>query len=441
VTIGTLEALFAALRDAGATRVLAKRLAENDNSKQQVYLGGGFSALNLLPFGEVLADSSGKSPTMKAALALSWLSSEGHEVPAPGTQLILYPGYPEVRMSGFLRGCSASPAGDMRPVPAAQRKFDNGPDGRVLFLAVHPSRRVIAYLATAGSRISRELDAYVDRRAPPVSGVFLDIQLEGRDARGTLLARLREIHSAGWHDSRRLDSSGTAHSYVARNGAGYTLEALFGITPNGRAQPDYLGWELKACGSDRITLMTPEPDSGFYGENGVEAFVREYGRRTEGDTLYFTGQHRVDQRCVASGLTLSVHGFDAGSGKIVDVDGGLFLLGDDGSNSAGWSFSRLLKHWGRKHAAAAYVPYKKSMDGAPRYRYLSPASLGEGTEFVLFLRALIEGAIVYDPGSKVMAASTRGPKTQARSQFRISKKRLAVLYKRFDDEPIDRPRA
>jgi hypothetical protein len=87
------------------------------------------------------------------------------------------------------------------------------------------------------------------------------------------------------------------------------------------------------------------------------------------------------------------------------------------------------------------VPYKISMDGAPRYRYLSPASLGEGTEFVLFLRALIEGAIVYDPGSKVMAASTRGPKTQARSQFRISKKRLAVLYKRFDDEPIDRPRA
>ena len=46
------------------------------------------------------------------------------------------------------------------------------------------------------------------------------------------------------------------------------------IIPNGRSEPDYMGWEMKAYSSGRITLMTPEPDGGMYGEAGVKAFVR-----------------------------------------------------------------------------------------------------------------------------------------------------------------------
>ena len=34
-------------------RLYAKLLSENDNSKNQVYLGGGFSSLNLLPHSEI----------------------------------------------------------------------------------------------------------------------------------------------------------------------------------------------------------------------------------------------------------------------------------------------------------------------------------------------------------------------------------------------------
>ena len=36
-----------------------------------------------------------------------------------------------------------------------------------------------------------------------------------------------------------------------------------------------MGWEMKAYSGDRITLMTPEPDGGMYGENGVKVFVRK----------------------------------------------------------------------------------------------------------------------------------------------------------------------
>ena len=53
-----------------------------------------------------------------------------------------------------------------------------------------------------------------------------------------------------------------------------------------------MGWEMKAYSGDWITLMTPEPD----GERGVKVFVREYGKPTGDDTLYFTGTHRADCR-------------------------------------------------------------------------------------------------------------------------------------------------
>jgi hypothetical protein len=436
VRIRSLEGLLDAFRDAGATRVLCKRLAENDNSKQQVYLGGSFEALNLLPFGALVSEAGVARPNLKAPLDLSWIDEEARIAPAPGAQLILYPDYPEVRLSGFLRSCETAPAALMRHVPADRRKFDNEPDGRILFLALHPDRRVIAFAAAAGSEIAAQFEDYAARVRPIQRGVFLDLPIGKRDARSELIARLKEIHAAGWHDSRRLNAQHIVQPYKAQNGAGYTLEALFGIVPNSRAMPDFLGWELKACGRDRVTLMTPEPDSGFYGDHGVEAFVRRFGHDAGNDKLYFTGLHRAGVRCKATGQQLTIRGFDEGVGKITSVDGGVYLVADDGSDSAGWSFRRLLEHWGRKHAAAAYVPYETSAHPLPQYRYTSPASLGEGTEFVRFLRALIAGAIVYDPGSEVVHASTRRPKTKARSQFRTTKSRLPQLYERFVKEPL-----
>lgn len=438
MTIPTLEALLTEFQKLGAQRVLCKRLAENDNSKQQIYLGGGFDALNLIPFGAVQADSSKKQPILKAHVPLSWLADDGRTMRADGAQLVLYPQYPEVRLSGFLRGCPIAPSAHMRPISKSERRFNNGADGRLLFLAVLPSRELVAYLAVAGSAIAGDFEVANTRSPFASAGVFLDVPFPaGGDTRRLLLERLREIHRIGWHRSCRMHPDGTVRPYAARNGGGYTLEALFGIVPNGRAEPDFHGWELKACGSGRVTLMTPEPDAGYYGREGVGAFVRRYGHVKDGDTLYFTGTHRAGVVSESTGQRLDVRGFDAARGRISDVDGGIYLVDDTGSDSAGWSFSRLLEHWGRKHASAAYVPYVSRDTRGPEYSYTTPAELGEGTSFERFLKALVEGLVIYDPAPKVTAARSARPKTKARSQFRIGKRNLPRLYGRFVAEPID----
>ena len=189
-------------------------------------------------------------------------------------------------------------------------------------------------------------------------------------------------------------------------------------------------------GSDRVTLMTPEPDLGFYGVKGVEAFVRRYGYDAGDDTMYFTGAHRANQRHEKSHMLLTVKGFDPAKSKITDVDGGIFLVDTKEEVAAGWSFRALIAHWARKHAAAAYVPYEVRETDSIQYRYVSPASLGEGTQFSKFLAAMITGNVIYDPAPKVMNASSGNPTVKARSQFRTRFRTVNLLYERFADEAI-----
>jgi hypothetical protein len=438
LAIETLGNVLDCFRVLGVSRVLSKHLTENDNTKQQIYLGDSFLALNILPFGDLYTQPDLRKPTIKASVPLSWLDDSGRAVPAPHAKLILYPKYPEVRLSGFLRGCPAAPAREMQPIPAQRRRYRNRPDGRVLLLGISDCRTITAYLVRAGTRMAGEYRRFVEARRPVSRGVFLEFPLETESSRNQLLARLHEIHAAGWHRSSRLRADGTCIPYVARNGAGYTLEALLGVIPNGRAEPDFLGWEVKACGGDRVTLMTPEPDDGYYGQHGVEAFLRRYGRPTANDTLYFTGVHRVGETCKVTGQRLIIEGFDPRSGKVMNADGGLRLIDADGGVAASWSFPRLLAHWARKHASAAYVPYsaRKDQHDQRLYRFDSPALLGEGTEFVRFLVAMAGGDIVYDPAPKLIGASTTKPRTKARSQFRIQQRKLSRLYTSFGEEPL-----
>lgn len=432
MAFSSLHDLVARFRELGATRVLCKRLAENDNSKQQIYLGGSFEMLQVLPYKEVCAEAGFKRETFKAELDFHWIDSEGHVASAPGAQLILYPKYPEVRLSGFLRGCEIAPTEHMRHVRGEERLSAGRPDGRHLFLATTASNSVLAYLAVRGDAVSQEFETLASKQSLLPVSVFLEVPIvDAGSSREALLAKLRQIHAGGWHESRRLNGSGIAIPYTAQNGGGYTLEALFGIVPNGISAPDFQGWELKAYSTGKVTLMTPEPDTGYYGTHGVEAFVRKYGRQIENDVLYFTGIHRANVPCAVSGQTLVVRGFNVLANKIVDVNGGIELVDSARNVSAGWSFTRLIEHWGRKHASAAYVKYEKDPAALPRYRYLSPVLLGEGTDFVKYLAALLGGSVVYDPGSKVVAASSR-PRVKARSQFRVPVQSLETLYSKFD---------
>ena len=110
---------------------------------------------------------------------------------------------------------------------------------------------------------------------------------------------------------------------------------------------------MKAYSKNRVTLMTPEPDGGMYGEAGVKAFVRKFGVPTDNDTLYFTGTHRANDRNAKTGLTLIVRGFNPAKKQIEDVGGAVELLTDNGHCAAAWSFGDLMIGWNRTHAQAA----------------------------------------------------------------------------------------
>lgn len=416
----------------GATRVFCKRLAENDNSKQQIYLGGNFDVLSFFPFGEVREFPDLAQPNFKASLNLFWINGDSAEQ-APDAQLILYPKYPEVRLSGFLRGCSIAPREHMQPIPASER---SGNDGRILIFGTTADRRLLAYLASTNSTVAGELAKQL--AAPPEKGVFheLTVAIGSASNRAQLLSKLREIHLAGFHSSLIFDKRGVLKPSTAPNAGGLTLEALLGIRPNSKSEPDYLGWEVKGYGGDKITLMTPEPNGGFYAANGVAQFVRHFGyvSPTKVDRLDFTGTHYVNVQNSRSELALRISGFDAASKTITDVGGSLDLVDAQGVAAATWTFGKLLEHWNRKHAFAVYVPYVRQ-DIPRAFNYKSPVLLAEGTDFPKFLSALCNQHVIHDPGCKVEAASSAKPKAKARNQFRISLKRLNVLYDRI--EPVD----
>lgn len=430
-----LSAVLRRFAELGAVRAFCKPLAENDNSKQQIYLGGNLDVVQMFPFREIAAKSNGKDSAYKAKLSFLWVDQDSVER-AKGAQLILYPQYPEIRLSGFLRGCRFSPNALLRPIPKEQRQHNNGPDGRVLFLGVTASGETLAYLASSHSDLAKEFLHRAAKDEFPQESVFFNLPLFGRDSRSILLEKLAEIRNRGWQPSVRLDKNGEIQPYKARNGGGYTLEALLGVIPNGRAEPDFLGWEIKAHSSTRITLMTPEPTGGMYGEQGVKAFVSRFGSPTGDDTLYFTGTHRAGMRNTKTGLSLVVRGFCTSRARIEDVNGAVELQTDDGDCAAAWSFADLMIGWNRKHAQAAYVPYESEKVLAPAYRYFSPALLGEGTDFNRYLGALANGLIIFDPGSKIMNASTERSKVKARSQFRTSVQHLSVLYEKFGAAPF-----
>lgn len=431
MTLTELKAIFVKI---GARKLYAKPLAENDNSKNQVYFGPDFQALNLFPNAGIVPDSSPKNPIFKAKLHFGWLAANGAVADAPGAQLILYPQYPEVRFSGFLKGCPAPPSSLM-----AGRL-----PGRVLFLAVTADRRVVGFVVGGNEEIAAEFFAL--GLSAPV-GVFIELSLptipDGADSRTRLLTELHRINRLGWIDSKQLDSDGGLKPCLAPQCGGFTLEAELGIPKNSVAEPDFLGWEVKqhsvtsftrADSGTAITLMTPEPTGGFYKERGVEAFIRKFGypdKNDKPDRLNFGGVHRAGERQTSTGLTMQLVGYDSTNSKITDASGAIALVSDTGEVAATWAFSGLLAHWSRKHTRAAYVPSMRRTEPHWQYAFGARVRLAQRTDGLRLLAALASGAVYYDPGIKLEQASTK-PEVKRRSQFRIASKSIAALYEAME---------
>ncbi len=420
------------MRHHGAQRIYAKRLAPNDNSKNQVYLGGGFSALNIIPHGEIVTDerplAGAKRERPKAKVDFWWIDEAGI-YDAPDAQLILYPDYPEVRMSGFLKGCRKAPSGIMRIRD----------EGRTLFFGILSNGRVIGFAAGADDPISNEFNAGQWN----VIGVFAELPVslaQPVSTKSLLLNELKRVHELGWIMSQKLTRGGVKEPYAALNGGGYTLEAELGITPNGFAEPDFQGWEVKQYGvrdfirflpKTPVTLMTPEPTGGVYREDGVASFLARFGyedKNGKDDRRNFGGIYAIGRDFHAdTGLKLIMNGFDAGNGKMTDVGGGIMLVDRGGIVAASWSFKDMMAHWNRKHAQAAYVP-SLSRTPPPEYAYGAQILMCEQTDFILFLKAFAVGVIYYDPAIKIENVSSPKPAIKRRSQFRVNHARLTDIY-------------
>jgi hypothetical protein len=502
----SLERLISIYQDHNVDRVIFKLLSPNDNSKNQPYLAGHFTDIGFIPTKDLIASPSTSKKTrdpkrqvkFTADLDYRWLDADGTPYIAPTAKLIYYPQFPEVRLSGFLQGCPIDMGGWMDPAKKGRA------ERRVLFLGLRDDGAIFAYLATPDSRLAREIH---DSESEVLSGVLrelpyhrtshsaapiehdvdehiahyqtedmfaqfettavdhavheriADYKVEDMPTRpdGTvdrsrhlLLSELRRIHSAGPIPGKKLSSLGVAESYRARNGGGYTLEAELGVVPNGIAEPDFHGWEIKQFGvkqfhlvdSKALTIMTPEPDGGFYKSEGVKPFMHQYGYDNAkiADRRDFTGRHLYERTCDKTGLTLVMPGFDASVGKMADAAGCVGLLDEKDNLAASWSFAKLLGHWKKKHAKAAYVPSvaSDSADGMRSYHFGKVVRLYEGTTIDRLLSGIMQRKVYYDPGIKMEQVSSKAL-VKKRSQFRIKSKELDSLYDRLDLVDVTEP--
>lgn len=426
----------------GATYALFKMLSENDNSKQQIYLGGSFNVLQQLPFGEIKEYVDIAKPNYKAPMDFYWINDSLDYSKAPNTQLILYPKYPEVRLSGFLSECDTAPSKDLQPIPKEARGESNQKDGRVLILGICPDKKVYAYLATKNSTLAKDIEQSLYSNIPEKERKVLNqFPLKSNDIadKDSLILMLRDLVNKDWIQSVRMYADGSTRPYNASNGGGYTMEAHFGIIPNGEAAPDYKGWELKSHSKTRITLMTPEPDKGLYHEIGAKEFAIRYGHYTKKENeRYFTGPFQVNKPCKVSDLKMVLSGFNLETQKIDDAAGGIMLINQSEEPVAIWSFSSLLQHWCNKHHHACYVRYQSKVDSDKNrfYKYSPIVHLGEGTDFAKFLNAMVNGFVQYDPGIKVIFDENGESKSKPRSQFRTTLKKLETLYDSFEKVDI-----
>src|SRR5690606_18422827 len=151
-----------------------KKLAPNDNSKNQPYFGFQITDLPFIPTDEMKASQSSSNKTKnpnrkikyKASIKLKWIGADGKIYPAPHAQLIYYPQYPEVRFSGFLLGSQV----DLSRWMAHEKQ--GRAENRWLILGVAEDKTVYGYLASPESELSKELQ---NTRLTRITSVFYEI--------------------------------------------------------------------------------------------------------------------------------------------------------------------------------------------------------------------------------------------------------------------------
>lgn len=363
------DQIMKAYADLGITELWFAIGVAQDNSKNQVRLASDPSDLQMFGPADPIAEKStsrkkkARTNVFHLALNLSWLDEDLNPVPAPRAQFVFYPQYPEVRFTGFLKGC--------RSAPSWLFDYDQRAPGKIMIFGSKPLK---AFNQGGPTREIFALTIPHDAQAAGwFRGRFASAEKIGKrlaripiapdsstNTKIDLLKNLKKFRSE-WRRAMRMTKDGIFETKTgANNAAGLHLEYLFGVVSNSLPEPDYLDWELKArkvdkpnatLGSSRHTVFTPDPDGGAYVDMDLVDFVKKWGYKNE--NKQYAGK-RYD--LTASGMRIGVghkrlpdmelrlSGYT--SEKEFDVDGALELVDHrDETVAASWSFSRMLAHW------------------------------------------------------------------------------------------------
>lgn len=414
----------------GVTEVIIKPLSRNHNDKNQIYSGPDFRPLYpmfLVAFSLRGASVSTKNsgghlgkPIQEATFTdFRWLDTSGRETSAREVKMIIYPQYPETRLSGFRTVENTMP--DSLSVAFTK----SHPDAvRYLVLGRRGAGEVVGLIVIDPPE---EFRAEVDG-LPSASGsrTWKHLRL-----RMTAPARLlRKLAGAAGRalPGKRLDAAGSSIPFNGTQVCGYTLEHALGIIPNSGKDGDFEGIELKTHTQKKVTLFTPEPDMGAYAADFAK-FMTTFGYKDADGCWRLTGVHRVGERCAKSGLTLLVKNHERGTSLAAsaDRDVHLGLYADDGALAAGWSLERILNSWTAKHNEAVYIPAAKSPTSDPDLLREGCRYTIEFADRVLWCRetsaeqlfeALYSGTLFLDPAPKY--CPDRPGLNKRRSQWRVN---------------------
>jgi len=435
----------------GIYKIYVRELQEKqDNTKNQIYFGTG-SVLNLLPCeikkgSESISKSKKKSfegkNKIEAKLDFYWFNNKGDLYNAPNAQLIFYFQYPEVRLSGFFKGCGIR-------ADCLRRENQANYGRRILIIGIKDNSKIVALVLNEKDH-PVVLD-FPDLRKDESVDIFLSHNIQSTNKFYSaspyeeLIERMSEI-SGKWHASKRLINRDDGPIPFAGNqGCGLTLEALLGIEMNSSKKPDFKGIEIKSYKKGgSISLMTPQPDAGERAKLSFRDFMKEYGWNSSNPKhlgrIVFTGPFRIGQINEKKGFDLRINGFDNLKNKFFSdqIFVGLYRIRDN-QLVASWSGQKLLEHWIKKHSEALYVQYEsryitnQSGKKEQQYLYNGKCLYGKGTSIINFFNALAQSLVVYDPADEIYENGTPKSRSQWRVNVSTFEKKMNVFYDYYEE--------
>jgi hypothetical protein len=398
-----------------------------DNEKNQIYLGASLEIFSILP-GKVTVglasesiekrkSSKGESK-LELLLDFYWLTESGLGL-APNSKLINYFQYPEIRFSGFLSKCEVAPK-------SLRRELQGDFGKRVLMLGAFEEK---VYGIVLNEKEHGDLSSLVNAPFWLNQKLIRVLSTERNDNAAVnptkLISEIGKI-TKDEHKSVSLKFIGAEPvPWRGTQGAGYTLEALLGIVRNGNAAPDKHGFEIKSTQSSPITLMTTQPDGGVRARLGVKGFLNLFGwiGAKDDGSLRFNGKHSPRGSTPRSGLKMIVVNWDAVS-KVPKGPGEPSVQLIDKKTkavAAEWSFAKLGSSWARKHAGAVYVEAKAlNKDGGKHpshYTFGPNVYVCMGTTPLKIIAAIESGLVYLDPGDRLYSNGLSKSRTQWRMSF------------------------